>query len=685
MINDTALPTQATADTESPVSGAMWKTRLDRAKVERKKRTRDWKVNIDYRRGKPFASESDEDRIAVNIDWPLTKAKHASLFSQVPAVTATSDLAALKPVAGLFARALNKHLAKAKVDVAMDEVMPDVINAAGIGAVIVGYQTLTEKRQIAATAPPPAPAMPGMPADPSAPPMPGAPPVAGMPPDPMATPPPMEEIDFPVSKRFYARRISPADLLTPDEFIGSDFDEANWIGESGRMLWAQAQAEFGLKDEQREKVVGNDFRNDMEKQHVSESDKQDAPDADTVTYDQIFYWRHRYDPLMKHFDCIYRLVFVTGIQEPVIDEQWAGQGLSADGSKYLGVHQFPIRVCTLTYLTDESIPPSDSAIGRPQVNELIASRTEMVLQRKRSTPMRWVDVSRVDPMVLDTIMKGEYQGIIPVIGNGDKAIGEVARAVMARESFEFDRVAKADLQEMWRLGPNQLGQFATGERSAAEAKSVQSGFASGAGMERARVGKFFVGIATVLAGLVARFDDFADILSPEETQAIDQAWPKEVRDTEFMFNIRPDSTVLLDTQQRIEQLVQAINLSGKSPYINAKPMYEEYLTLTGMDLATSLVDPQPPKPEPAAISMRLSGAIDLLNPMVLAFLIKSNQAPSPEDLQAAKVMLQAVGPAAMPPPAPPAAPTGPVGLTEPQRDGWTAGIDRVNKRTDEAN
>lgn len=645
---------------DDPTSGAAWRARLDKAKKERKKKGTDWKINIDYRRGKPFASESDEDRIAVNIDWPLTKAKHASLFSQVPAVTATSDLAQLKPIAGLWSRAVNKRLGRAKVDVAMDEAMPDVINASAIGAVITGYETLTEKRSIEA------PVDPSAPVDPLAPPM----------------PPEMVEVDFPVSKRFYSRRISPFDLLTPEEFIGSDFDDANWIGESGRMLWAQAQAEFGLQDEQRSKVVGQDWRSDLENSNDSDSERGDSANADTVSYDQIFYWRHRYDPLCKHFDCIYRLVFVNGIQEPVIDEPWKGQELSADGSKYLGVHKFPIQVCTLTYLTDESIPPSDTAIGRPQVNELIASRTEMVLQRKRSTPMRWVDVSRVDPMVLDTIMKGEYQGIIPVIGNGDKAIGEVARAVMARESFEFDRVAKADLQEMWRLGPNQLGQFATGERSASEAKNVQQGYATGAGMERARVAKFFVNIATVMAGLVARFDDFEGILTPEEVAQLDATWPKETRDAEFVFNIRPDSTVLLDTEQRIQQLERTINLSAKSPFVNPKPMIEEYLTLNGMDLATSMVDPQPPEPEPAAISMRLAGAIDLLNPMVLAFLIKSKQAPSPEDLHAAQIMLQAMGAPINPPVVDPAA-QGPQGLSEPQADGWTAGIDRVTKRTDE--
>jgi hypothetical protein len=56
--------------------------------------------------------------------------------------------------------------------------------------------------------------------------------------------------------------------------------------------------------------------------------------------------------------------------------------------------------------------------------------------------------------------------MIPIQGNGSAAVGEVARASYPAEEFGFDRIVKSDLQEAWRVGSNQVGNFASGERSA---------------------------------------------------------------------------------------------------------------------------------------------------------------------------------------------------------------------------
>lgn len=628
-------PVEVTTDNE-PGSAAVWRKRIEKAKRVRKDLVSDWSTNIDYRRGKPFASESDEHRVAVNPDWALTKAKQAALFSQVPAVTVTSDFGTLKGAAPIFMKALNKRLTKAKVDVAMDEVMPDVINAAGIGAVYVGYQALTVEKMVPSVD------------------------TSQMPPEQVQQMQAMGQIEMVpvpqvVSKRFYARRISPSDLLIPSEFMGSNFDDAPWIGQTGRMTWAEAVNEFGLTEEDKEKATSGDSRTAMEKYGTDNDPDKDNSEEDTVVYDELFYWKHRYDANEKYFECIGRMVFVEGLDEPVKNEAWNGQKLVGD--KYLGAHTFPIRVCTLTYLTDESTPPSDSAIGRPQVNELIKSRTQMVLQRERSQPVRYFDVNRIDPQIQDTLQRGTWQGMIPINGRGEDAMGELARSTMPREDFEFDRVAKADLQDTWRLGPNQLGQFASGERSAEEAQNVQQGFQTGNSYERARVGKFFVGIAEVMAGLMSLYDDFKEILDEQEVAALDGMWNRQERGNDFLYTIRPDSTVLLDSEQRIQQLTRTLNITGKSGYINPQPLIAEIMTLSGTDLAGVMVDPTPPEPTPAAVSVRINGAVELLNPLMLAFLVKSGQAPSPQDLAAAVKMLQAAQKASeapdMPVPSPP--------------------------------
>lgn len=721
-------------DLDDTQSDGSWRARIERAKRVNRDLRSEREENIDYRLGKPFSSDSNQNRIAVNPDWSLTKAKQATLFSQVPAVTVTSDFKHLKPAVPLFMRALNKRLAKAKVDVAMDEVLPDVINAAGIGAVMIGYQARTQTKTI-----PVDPAViQGAPLDVAAPPMPAPPPDMGMaqpnmgmgaPPSPvgpppmpmdggagqmvpaspiappmgapMAPPPPqLTDVNYPVSKRFYANRISPDKLLTPDNFTGSDFDQADWVGHWDKMRWAEAVNEFGLTEDVKEKVCGGvSGRSNRDQERMVNDPNRDhqSQDTDLITYNELFYWRYRFDAGEKCFDCIWRIVFVDGLDDNVIHEPWRGQEALQSGVKYVGAHRFPIQVCTLTYISDESIPPSDSAIGRPQVDELIESRTHMVLQRRHSLPIRWFNTAYADTTMIDSLMRGTYQGMLPVMGDGNRAFGEIQRSALPRENFDFDRVAKSDLQDSWRLGPNQMGQFASGERSAAEAKSVQQGFQVGNGYERGRVGKFFVGIVEVMAGLMALYDDFMDVLEPEEATALLQAWNPKQMGNEFSYNIRPDSTVLIETSQRIEQLERAMNLTAKSPFVFPKPLIEEYFNLLGIDIATSVTDPEPSKPEPIAISLGLKGVEDLTNPLAIAIMKMNGQLPSPQDLQEAQKVvhiLQMMGgiPVAPDLPAPiqggprvaPPVEDGPKKASEEQNKDWET-PPRITKRVSEMN
>src|SRR5438045_2709108 len=103
------------------------------------------------------------------------------------------------------------------------------------------------------------------------------------------------------------------------------------------------------------------------------------------------------------------LVLVDGLDEPALHEPWSGQEIDDATGKYTGACKFPIRVLTLTYISDDAIPPSDTAIGRPQVNEMIKSRSQIVMQRGRSMPIRWYDTNRVGVHVQDSLNRGTYQ------------------------------------------------------------------------------------------------------------------------------------------------------------------------------------------------------------------------------------------------------------------------------------
>lgn len=565
-----------------------FRQRIDSCKQYRKKLISNWMVSIDYRRGKPFASQTDEDQVAVNLDWSLTKSKQNALFSQVPQVRIDLQGVPLKGVPWLskFERKLNSNLIEAGIESAMDECLPDCINAAGIAAILVSYESLTEDRDL---------------------------PVAEDGGEMMSVPAPTDQ-------RYVAARISPSDLLWPLNFSASNFDRGPWIGHSGRVTWPEGVQRFKLKDSDKEAILGED-RPMMDKlTHDVERDRVQADEM--VGFDEIFYWEYLFDEAATSFSTIHHLVFVNGKEKPVIDEPWKGQKLS--GGLLTGAQKFPIRVLTLAYITDETIPPSDSAIGRPQVNEINKARTQMIKQRERSLPVRWFDVNRIDPSIQQSLMRGTWQAMIPVQGDGARTIGEVSKAAMPSENFLFDKIAKADLMEEFGVRNHDL------EEEQGDPNQNKSSFNTQEGRERAKVASFFVGVAEVLGGLMCLYEDpsvFGEGFDPAISKALD-------------FSILADSTVLLDAGQKLARLNQFVNTYAKSGWVNIEPVLQEIATLTGLDPSIVIQAPQPKPPVEPNISLRLTGVEDMLNPLALAFLIKSGQAPPADLIEQAKALIQ---------------------------------------------
>lgn len=611
------LPTDSTSEQQvDSAAKKRWqefRQRTDICKHYKKKLVRNWTTNIDYRRGKPFASQSDEDAIAVNLDWSLTKTKQASLFSQVPKIRVNHAPESITagPWVAAFERELNDTLVTAGIEAAMDEVLPDCINAAGFGAVLVSCETLTEDREVPAVD------------------------LSILPPEIrqrvmetkmiMDQPLPMKVVPVPVDRRYLIRRISPSDFLWPVEFSGSDFDNAPWLGHTGRVTWAEAQSRFGLKDEEKEKLLGDDKT--IEDRLSHDWDREHMADDDRVGFDEIFYNEHHYDTNSKSFNVIHHLVFVHGKTEPVIDEPWKGQ--RNEKGQIIGAMKKPIRVLTLTYVTDEDIPPSDSAIGRAQVNEINKGRTQINRQRERAINTDWFDVNRLDPAIQQALMRGTWQRAIPVQGNGDKVIGTVAKSAMHQENFLFDRTAKADLHEQWTVGSNQLGVGGDVETKG-EASVIQSNFMTKVGRERAKVGAFVVGISQVLGGLICITEDpqkFGKDFDPAFSHSLG-------------YSILADSTVLVDAGQRLERLNSFVDMYGKSGWVNLEPVLKEIATLVGLDPNTVITPPKPAPPETPNISLRMTGSEDMMNPLLLAFMIKAGQAPDPELIEKAKTLIQ---------------------------------------------
>jgi hypothetical protein len=616
---------------------AEFRQRAETCKTYKKKLIRNWSTNIDYRRGKPFASQSDDDQIAVNLDWSLTKTKHAALFSQVPQARLNHQPeSVIAPWSAPFERKVNDTIRDAGVESAMEEVLPDCINASGFGAVLASYETLTQDKEVPAidmSILPPQMAAEAL--------------KTGML---FGEPIPMEVVPEVVDKRYTIRRISPSDFLWPVDFTGSDFNNAPWLGHTGRLTWAEAKSRFGLKDEDKpqalsdEQTVEDRLSHDYDREHLADDGK--------VGFDEIFYHEFQYDTEIKSFSVIRHLVFLHGKSEPVVDEAWKGQQLGPNG-KVIGSVLKPLQVLTLTYVTDEDIPPSDSAIGRAQVNEINKGRTQINRQRERSIPVQWFDVNRLDPAIQQALMRGTWQRAIPVQGNGGNVIGSVQQNAMHQENFLFDRIAKADVQEQWTIGSNQMGVGGEVETKG-EAGYIQNNFQTKVSMERARVASFFVNIARVVAGYVCLYEDpamFGEGFNPEISSSLS-------------FSILADSTLLLDSNQRLERLNNFVNHYGKSGWVNLEPVLKEIAQLIGLDPTSVVVPPKPQQPEQPNISLRFTGGEDMMNPLLLAFMIKAGQAPDQPLIEKAKELIQqAVVPAQAPqqgPGGPPMGPGGPV-------------------------
>lgn len=642
-----------------------FKQEIEKCKQYRMKLSADWRNSIDYRRGKPFASQTDEDRIVVNMDWSLTKAKTASLFSQVPQVRVSHfpQTQQAGPWVAKYEQQINDTLITAGIESAMEEVMADVINAAGIGAVIVSHEALTKDEMLPVQD------------------------LSGFPPElqqqilstqmmPDGSPLEVQSVPRVLDHRYKVDRISPSDLLWPTGFARSDWDQAPWIGNSGRERWENAKRLFNLSDDQKQACVSTSDK-PIQERLTDDADRARSI-VEEVAYDQIFYKVYQYDATATSYYTIRRIVFVKGIEEPVIHEDWKGQKMDPQSNNLIGSYKVPIRVLTLTYITDEAIPPSDSAIGRPQVNEIIKSRTQMILQRERSLPVRWFNVDRVDPAIQQNLMRGTWQAMIPVQGDGSRVIGEVARAVMPNEDFAFDKIAKQDLSDAWQIGPNQQSGYGPSRTSASEANLIESNYQTRVGKERARVAKFYIGIAEVLGGLICLFEDpqnFGQGFTPEVSKSL-------------AYSILADSTVLLDAEQRLAKLMKFIDMTAKSGWVDIGPVIREIAQLSGVDPNTVVRPPSPQPPEQPSISLRLTGIEDLMNPLAVAMLMNSGQAPKPELIEQAKALIQlatvppagqgpAVGGPVGLPPNPPAPPPPAPGDANPDMEL----LNRINQRT----
>lgn len=711
----------------TPHSAEGWRAQIDACRKRRDKFVKDvWQTNVAFRVQRPFSElqgdEADDagvDQISVPADWSRSRSKTTALFSQLPRISLEPGHARYMQSTPQFEKIVNHFVPRAGALSVLEECCADVVNASGVCAAIAKYEATFEDVQVPASVPPFAPPSPlysggGMgPA--AAPPSLGAPPPSLSPfqqaPD-MAPPPTLSlvppggqmlTVKRTISERYRWYRISPAQLLWPVDFKGADWQRARWLGYDGMMPWARAKDEFQLTDDEKRDVCVD--ASPRQNTTLAGDMPADAKlDEEIVRFSEIFYWASLCYPDEKRFEAIRRIVFVTGRDEPVIHEDYQGQKWNEQTGQFLGCTRLPIEVTTLTYISDRAIPPSDSEIGRPQVLEQMRSRSQMIMQRTRNLPIRTFDVNRVPPEIGDLLMRGIWQGMIPTNGPGERVLSQIAAAAFPRDDYTFDQVSNRDLDESWSMSPNQMGALTQNERSASEAQIVAGAYASVIGFQRQKMTGLFLGLVETTMGLLQLTLDNWEaepIIGQDGVQKLQQ-WDRSQIAGKYVATIRQDASVLQDSGARVNQLMKFLNITGKSGRINIDPILAELAALSGLDPSQVLLPPQPPKQEPLNISYRFSGWQDLHDPMTVAMLVKTGQAPGPKEMQAAKQMIaDSMAPLAPPPmqalpqppgfPSPMSLPGGPMNAPPPPRPpglpslphkDWAA-MERVSKRPDE--
>jgi hypothetical protein len=150
-----------------------------------------------------------------------------------------------------------------------------------------------------------------------------------------------------------------------------------------------------------------------------------------------------------------------------------------------------------------------------------------------------------------------------------------------------------------------------------------------------------IGGVEVLAGLLQLFTDttdYVELVGADGKKKL-ETWDRDTVNIDVAFDIVPDSADRIDPTVRIDRILKLYNLAANDPTINREALTRQLVEAYGMDPSVVMKEAPPPKDEPPNISYRFSGE-DMLNPMVVATMMKANPDLGPDQIKAAAAMIQ---------------------------------------------
>src|SRR5215471_16212550 len=362
-------------------SFSFWQAEVQSAIDRRREELTQWKRNVERYQGRRYTVSgfADADFIQVNVDYYKTEQKKAQLFFRNPEMVLSPRHPAYAQATPVFQSVLNEYLGPLHTNAkrSVDEVLSDVLCPSGIGWVEVGFEGVPTQVE-----------MPGPDVPAAAAPQPGS--VLGLgAPGPTMTPGPPVIKTIVRWPHYYIRRGTPAKLLIPPDFTGSDYNQASWLGYEFFADSRQLQGTIGPTDRGSSSTFTDDL---LLSKPVPGGDRRPGRKGR-----KIWYRASVFDPNEPNPDKFRLLIWFDGDTSPSVHEDSSWQVFDQDGHFLSGIRGNPIKVLTLRYTSDCPYPQSDCSMSRYQTDELSTVRTLQMLHKRRSLPMRWVDRNRLDP------------------------------------------------------------------------------------------------------------------------------------------------------------------------------------------------------------------------------------------------------------------------------------------------
>lgn len=552
-----------------------WKGDIDRSNKRRQVFEPSWERNLKAYTPDPTNADWGSE-VNPGIDFYQTEQKKALLFFETPSVILTAeedtDPSLLAGIAKQQAK-LNQRLGRKGLDAErmMDEVLFSILCPAGMGCVKVGVTRITKDVPV---------------------PYPQGHPQAGQPQmDPQGQP---VTAPVPVYQKLFAEHFSEKKILIPTNFRSTQFDKAPWLGMKFTMPTRVAIRQFGLAPD----FKGKKAQSDEQAYRLPGVKPDDDADEDETSGTWLEYKASLYDDNVYHPDHLRELVFVDGVDDPVVHRdspyQTFENGVFKDGDPQ-NLVGFAINIFTIRDLSDSAYVPSDCTITRPLVNELSRFRTQLIEMRDASTSVRMGKMSVFGGETMPKVVRAPFGSIVLVddqyVSAADPPLIEMAHPVYSRENFTAQDKIEADLNKVNTLSPNQMGAQNDTTHSATEIQSVQRNSDVRMQKERNRVLADYIKFVQKIDALMKRFE------TAPGTQPI----------SGYTYDIKPDSGMHVDAASDRKFALDRYNMLAKDPDVSRTYLLGELAQPLHLDPTKLIVQPPPPSPEPPKISFIVKG------------------------------------------------------------------------------